>query len=78
MIMLHNFSKQTAHYVPTEGQEFKKKVFNCNTCTCTLSRCAHIIENQNISTYEPRCEKNGLRVFDLVPHKPDCAATEDG
>ena len=28
--------------------------------------------------YEPRCEKRGLRVSDRVPHKPGCAATEDG
>ena len=26
---------------------------------------------------EPRFEKNGLGGFDLVPHKPGCAATED-
>ena len=25
-------------------------------------------------TYEPRYEKTGFRVFDLVPHKPDCTA----
>ena len=28
--------------------------------------------------FEPRCEKTGLRVFDQVPHKPGCTATEDG
>ena len=43
---------------------------------------AYLIVEHN---YEPRCEKTGLLgrklvfgVFDQVPHKPDCAATEDG
>ena len=29
-----------------------------------------------VGTIEPRCEKTGLRVFYLVPHKPGCAAIE--
>ena len=28
--------------------------------------------------YEPRCEKNGLRGFDMVPHKPGCTDIEEG
>ena len=31
-----------------------------------------------MSINEPRCEKTGLRDFDLVRHKPGCSATEDG
>ena len=29
-------------------------------------------------TYEPRCEKTGLRGFGPGPTKPGCTATEDG
>ena len=29
-------------------------------------------------SFEPRCEKTGLRVSDQVSHKPGCTATEDG
>ena len=28
--------------------------------------------------FEPRHEKTNILVFDLVPHKPGCIATEDG
>ena len=31
-----------------------------------------------ILLYEPRSKKTSFRVFDLVPHKPGCTATEDG
>ena len=32
----------------------------------------------SIETYEPRHEKTNVLVSDLVRHKPDCSATEDG
>ena len=43
------------------------------------SQTRMFLEKQSVEgLHGPLCEKNGLRGFDLVPHRPGCTAIEDG
>ena len=49
-----------------------------STCMYMLNTFKSSLINFRSLSYEPRCEKTNVLVSDLVGHKPDCTAKEDG